>query len=162
VSSSNAMIMPGLPPGGFVSASRIKLDAKQLATAKEGDSVLPVRPTFLPNTGIEPLDSTAQRVNTVATYAPEAVSKTSSATFRGGLYGGLCGLIIGLASQGVGIVGDLFARRLPGGAIVVLLFTGFGSLLGSLLGFSKSGKSSAKELQTLLFMGQPPSGTHSA
>jgi hypothetical protein len=139
---------------GYVSASRLQLDQKQLAKASDGDAIVPIRTRLLPDTGIEPLDGTAQRVNAVANYAPEAVSQTSSATLRGGLYGGACGFIIGLASQGAGIIGDLLSRRPPAGAVVLLLFTGIGALLGSALGFFKSTRKNAEAFKTMLFQGQ--------
>lgn len=157
-SYASGVNMVGLTPNdrlnGYVSASRLQLDHKQVQKAADGEAIFPTGKKLLPDTGIEPLDITAQRVNAVADYAPEAVSQTSSATLRGGLYGGACGLIIGLVSQGAGIIGDLLSKKPPGGAVVLLLFTGIGALLGSALGLFKSTRKNAEAFKTMLFQGQ--------
>jgi hypothetical protein len=141
---------------GYISASRITLDPKQVAKTPDGASIVPLRTKLFPDTGFAPLDNTAQRVNAMAGYAPDAVSETSSATFKGGIYGGVCGLIIGFASQGVGIIGDLIAKRPPGGMVVLGLFTGIGAVLGSIVGLLKSTRKSAEDIKTMLFRGQLP------
>ena len=141
-------------PRELISASRIPLDPKVVARARDGAPIQVSRMNFLPQTGIESLDDTAQRVNSVAEFAPEVVNQTSSATFRGGLYGGICGLIIGCANQGFSIIGDLFARRLPAGLVVITLYTGVAAAIGGILGFYKSSRQNAEKLKTLLFQGQ--------
>lgn len=141
-------------PRGSISASRISWNPSKAAEANDGDAVRPGGK--LRETGIKPLDKTAERMQSMVDYAPDVVSQTSSATIRGGIYGAICGSIIGLFNQGPGIIGDLFTKTPPAGLIIVGLFASAAGLLGGILGFLKSGREHAKELKTLLFRGQPP------
>lgn len=148
-----------------VSASRIPLNYKA-PNLKDG-SPIPVRDLSIPVTGIKTIDKAAEKAASLNQFGEHAVRSVSQSTWKGGVYGAICGAAIVLVTQ-KNLLLSLFQlpwaiikEKQPIGKALVnhipwpflgaaLIIGGAGALMGSFLGFKQATKGSAEDLQKIL------------
>lgn len=133
-----------------LNASRSFSLDKQVYGLQDGAPILRSQEALLPRTGIQTIDQANERVTSITQFGRQAVGTTFSSTFKGSLYGGMCGLLIAALSQRTQLL-KVFQGQVP--KVFIAICAGLslgGAAIGGGLGFLQSVRKNLSEGRKLL------------